>query len=361
MDETKPGGRHSLQVVARRTGMAPRAIRELDTDRESWSDADVERLLMLSRLVRLGRTPDSLRYRNDEELATLIALAEARATEGTRTGRLMPPETPVLERAVEAMLSTRSDELRRLLSASLATVGRTQLLHTLLIPLAAHLARLEAEGTLRSFHEHLAAACVNSVLPPDPTPTGAEPRGTVVLATPSGESHELELLVAAEVARGAGYGVRSLGTGVPVLRLAAVGEADPAPVVLVVSRPPVLDLLVEELTFLAGRWQGGPLLVHGRRAGEVGDRVRRKLRQRPSPHPVMPMRVVPGAADLDSLLRLPGAFEDDLTRTHPRAGTADAPERSPAPHRPTRPGAGPPREPRRPELLEGPGLHRSTP
>ena len=87
MSETRPDPadpRHPIKVVARRTGLTPDVLRvwekryravsptRLDTGRRLYSDADVERLLLLRRATLAGRRIGQVAKMPNAELEPLV-------------------------------------------------------------------------------------------------------------------------------------------------------------------------------------------------------------------------------------------------------------------------------------------------
>jgi methanogenic corrinoid protein MtbC1 len=90
------------------------------------------------------------------------------------------------------------------------------LLDGLLVPLLEHVGAHWREGTLRPVHEHLASMMVRRVL--DGVVEGASPplaTASVVVATPSGQIHELGALLVAASAATEGWRVTYLGADLP--------------------------------------------------------------------------------------------------------------------------------------------------
>src|SRR5690606_10217495 len=95
--------RHPIGVVARRTGMKPDLIRawerrynavepgRTETRRRSYSDGDIERLLLLRRVVSSGRGIGQVAHLSNRELRALLAEGSARAWAAPAGAAVPPP------------------------------------------------------------------------------------------------------------------------------------------------------------------------------------------------------------------------------------------------------------------------------
>src|SRR5690349_14240439 len=159
--------RHPLGVVARRTGLKPDLIRawerrygavepgRTDTRRRFYSDADIERLLLLRRVVNTGRSIGQVAGLSSQELQALIdeeppALPPPRQTLSSSHSPGSVDETAEsflhLCLAAAQRLDVRDLEVQ--IERASVALSRSNLLEKLLVPLMQRIGDLWHQGVL---------------------------------------------------------------------------------------------------------------------------------------------------------------------------------------------------------------------
>jgi MerR family transcriptional regulator, light-induced transcriptional regulator len=276
-----PAGHHPIGVACERTGLSPHVLRVWERryaavepartigGHRLYSDADIERLRLLA-LVTAGKRSISLvAHLPADELARL---AREDAEVRLRTGIL---DGPAAHRAVvakdvgEARALARSLDapgFERMLRRSLALMGVPSFLETVATALVRHTGEDRTAGRLAAGTEHLVAVTLRRVLegimPALHVPSDAP---NLLLATPAGDRHEIEAVMAAAAAAAEGWCVTYLGPGVPASEIAAAATNVSARAVgVTVPRVGGHDFLLGELRALQFRLSPGvPLLVGG--------------------------------------------------------------------------------------------------
>ena len=248
-----------MRVVTRRTGLSAEVLRvwerryrvvtpaRTQTGRRLYSDAEIERLHLLHRATLGGRTIGLIAALPNPALEELLRKdAEADLARPTRA----TPVRGTVSFPADRFVTEGLGALERLDPAALGAV-----LHraAIALPVVAFLEDVVAslldqvgtrwrEGTLRPVHGHLAASVVRRVLE---RATVAAPAAAphLLLATLTGQAHELGALMAGAAAAADGWTVTWLGANLPAtdiadaatrLRVQAVGlslvhpSADPA-------------------------------------------------------------------------------------------------------------------------------------
>lgn len=227
--------RNSIGVVARRTGLSQHVIRvwerrysairpsRTETRRRLYSDADVDRLRMLHRLTALGHPIGQMAHRPDEELKELLATAEALPA---------PPRPPVaavnaerpeayVEACQNAVLEMDAGALESVLMEACRALSQPVFLDEVVVPLLSWAGDAWQEGEIRIAHEHLLSACVAHQLGEmrnsRPAPQGAP---TLLIATPTGQLHELGAALIATVGAIDGWRIVYLGANLPADEIA---------------------------------------------------------------------------------------------------------------------------------------------
>jgi len=220
MSEHTP--RHRIGAVARATGISPESLRvwerryggappsRTDAGGRLYSDADIDRLRLIKRLLDRGQSPSQI-----------VPLGEA-ALRGmlSRLERQDEPSGPGLE----ALKARFLDHVNRLdMPAAHEVIARASLMleprvltMELMIPALRELGNRWASGDISVCHEHAASAVIRSVLG---LLLSSQPRHdglpVVVVATPVGEHHEFGALMAALLAASASWRPVYLGANVP--------------------------------------------------------------------------------------------------------------------------------------------------
>lgn len=240
--------KHSIGVVSRRTGLKPDVIRAWErrygavqpsrtvTNRRSYSDEDVERLLLLRQATMAGRQIGQVSDLSTDELRLLVAsdqAALARAPRGIHTNSDDAASSEShLSACLSAVENLNSQELQFQLDRAAVDLSHQKLIEEVMSPLLDQIGCLWEEGKLRITHEHMASSVIASFLgtvrlsfaPPDAAPP-------IVVGTPSRQHHELGALIAAATAASEGWRVTFLGANLPAEELAAAARQTAAGVV----------------------------------------------------------------------------------------------------------------------------------
>jgi methanogenic corrinoid protein MtbC1 len=246
MAETAPTAAHSIQTVSRRTGLTPDVIRAWErrygavepsrsaTRRRLYTDADVQRLLMLRRATLAGRRIGEVARLPLDELTRLVEedeTAEANAPQAPGpTGR--ESGNVHLTACLDAVKALDHEALESALRFAARELGTDALLEEVLVPLMHGVGDGWKNGSLQIYHEHMATTLIRSLLD---ALRSAQLRSfggpEIVVATPAGENHELGAMMAALIAAAEGWRVSYLGPDLPGSELAAAVELKQAKVV----------------------------------------------------------------------------------------------------------------------------------
>ncbi len=249
-----------------------------DGGQRLYSDADIRRLELLHRLTRAGHSIARVARLSSEELTLLAgpAPAPASALSGQSDGAREPePPKPgdepggdhsLYPQALAAVDGFDAERLGDVLERAIVSFGVPQALDRVVAPLLTEIGIRWRDGGLSVAHEHLATAVVRRVLGwvmASATVDAAAPG--VVVATPSGQVHELGAMMAAAAAAAEGWRVAYLGADLPVRDLALAAERIRADAVALSVVEPVDVTVVgrnlAELRTLLTR--GMPLIVGG--------------------------------------------------------------------------------------------------
>lgn len=262
---------HPIQVVSRLTGLSPHVIRVWEkrysavtpertgSNRRLYSDGEVERLRLLARATEAGHrigiiarlsTEDLRRLvatvlpgseatgmKADEQSGTSVAGVGGKDPEAGETGLAGAEGGDARALVAEALAATRgfrSEALRRALEQGVVRFGQNGVLHRVVHPLAREVGELWQSGMITAAHEHFASALIREFLL-----TGARPYALgegaprAVVATPSGQLHELGAVMAAAVASNVGWRTIYLGPSLPAAEIAGAAIQNRARAVLI--------------------------------------------------------------------------------------------------------------------------------
>lgn len=196
---------------------------------------------------------------------------EGRDSDAGREGEgEVPPGHEQVQAALQAISDFDSEHLPRALEQGMARFGMSGLLRWVVGPLAYEIGDRWQRGEMTAAHEHFASAVIRDHLlrgvRPFALPDGA-PR--VVVATLSGQLHELGAVMAAAVAASQGWRPIYLGVSLPAAEIAgAAAQNHAAAVMLSLVYPPDDPLVPTELSRLRRLLPGGAeIIVGGRAAG----------------------------------------------------------------------------------------------
>lgn len=263
--------RHPVRVVAARTGLSAHVLRAWErryaviapdrsgTGRRLYSDADIERLVLLRVLTAAGESISQLARLSDRELARM---AKAR---GPVPSISLAESEPWRVRALSAIQSIDAPTLRSELCRATLALGVPRFLAEVAAPVLVGVGERWHAGTLGIAEEHLATAVTREVLGWIRESSGAAPGAPgLVIATPAGQIHEGGALLAAAAAAAAGWRVTYLGANLPGKEIALAAERTGARAVALSLIHPAHDpRMGAELKAIRRGLSAGTLLLAG--------------------------------------------------------------------------------------------------
>jgi DNA-binding transcriptional MerR regulator/methylmalonyl-CoA mutase cobalamin-binding subunit len=206
----------ALRVASRLTGLSPDLLRAWERryavvvplrtpgGTRRYRARDLERLRRVKAAVDAGHRVSEVAQLEDEELEGLI---QARQT----------PDRSALEEALEAIRVLDAAAAERIVGQQLAGLGPIQFAREFALPLLNALGEGWAQGEVCVASEHLGTGLLRSMVGSGLRTTAATASAPpIVFATPSGELHEMGLLIAAVTTLGSGGNPVYLGPNLPV-------------------------------------------------------------------------------------------------------------------------------------------------
>jgi methanogenic corrinoid protein MtbC1 len=236
-----------------------------ETNRRRYSDADIERLLLLQRATQTGRSIGQIAHLTTERLRDLVSEDEAASSPSVPAADVRelsevpgsPRSGSHLDDCLEAVRQLDSTALERALMQARMALSQPIFIERLIVPLMETIGDLWRDGSLRIVHEHLTSAVVRTMLgglSTNPALSASAPK--IVVTTPTGQLHEIGALIVAHTAESDGWQVVYLGVNLPAEEIATAVQHHGAKVVALsvvypADDPRVADELLKLRRYLA--------------------------------------------------------------------------------------------------------------
>lgn len=285
---------YKIKVVGRLTDLSPHVIRawekrygiikphRTETNRRLYSDQEVEKLRLLSRLTSAGHAISDLADANLEQLHHLVQELNAaeHALPDERdipTGDLHRAEE-YLDACVEATLNLNGDKLERLLQQASVSLSKPRLLDDMISPLMRRIGEMWQAGDLRIAHEHLASAVVRTFLSGLLGSYRSAPQApTLVVCTLTGQHHELGSLMVSVRAASMGWRVTYLGANLPAEEIASAAlQLDARAVAISLVHPPGDSQVEQEIERLRKGLPKLSIIAGGRAADSYAKQLKKQ-------------------------------------------------------------------------------------
>jgi DNA-binding transcriptional MerR regulator/methylmalonyl-CoA mutase cobalamin-binding subunit len=255
---------HSIKSVVRLTGLSAHVIRiwekryaavqpnRTETNRRMYSLEHIERLTLLVGLTQAGHSIGAVAILPTEKLRELTDETGSLAGQGAKSSSQSSVSEGLLEECLAAVKSLDSSVLEDALIRGETELGAQGLLRRLIAPLAIAIGDLWREGMITAAHEHFATSIIRVFLSrPAKTFAKAEGAPVLVVATPSGQLHELGGLLVGASAANLGWHITYLGASLPAAEIAGAARQNRARAVALSLVYPEDDTRMEgELTRL---------------------------------------------------------------------------------------------------------------
>lgn len=237
---------YPVQVVVRQTGLTAHVLRawekrygavrptRSESGRRLYSDLDVRRLKLLSRITKQGHPIGNVATLPDEALENLAKQTTIPPAERSRGGKGPSDRerSAIVRDCIAAVQGFDTDGLNKILKRTVLEAGYTAAVRQVIAPLAQRLGDLWSEGTIQTSHEHFASGIVRTfLLDPARQYSGTPPNTALVASTLQGQLHELGVIMAAALAAERGWRVIYLGPSLPAFEIASVAIKSEARVV----------------------------------------------------------------------------------------------------------------------------------
>lgn len=232
---------HPIKAVVRRTGLSAHVIRiwekryqavqpeRTGTNRRLYSEDQIERLSLLRAITRAGHSIGPVAQLPTEKLRKL-------AEEAKSTDQRFPPaptaatrKTSIIDECIAAVETLDARALEAALKRGAMELGAQGLLQGVIAPLAQTIGELWRDGSITAAHEHFASAIIRIFLGHSAKPfAGSEHSPVLIVATPTGQIHELGALLVSAAATNLGWHVTYLGASLPAAEIAGAARQNRA-------------------------------------------------------------------------------------------------------------------------------------
>lgn len=280
--------RHSIKLVAQRTGLSPHVIRAWEKrygtvqpqrsegNQRLYSEDDIQRLALLKEATSAGHSISNVTHLPVLQLRSLLTGMPGPAPERSSSHFRSAPApsrnaSQLVEGARDAVARLDSADLERILDEGAVSIGQNALLTQVIAPLVQRIGDEWHQGTLKICHEHLASAVIRTFLGHAARSMALHPSAPVLLATtPAGQLHDIGAALAAAAASHQGWRVLFMGACLPAEEIASAARQNNSRVVaLSIVHPEDDPHLPEELRRLRRLLPATTRLVVGGRAIEA--------------------------------------------------------------------------------------------
>jgi methanogenic corrinoid protein MtbC1 len=199
------------------------------TNRRLYSDEQIERLSLLRDITREGHSIGHVARLPTDKLRELAR--ESHPTNGPASRALAaPPGAPTfLDECVGAVKSLDARRFEETLKRAATELGAQGLVQRVMAPLAQAIGDLWRDGSITAAHEHFASAVIRIFLGHAARPfAGTDSAPVIVVATPTGQIHELGALLVGATAANLGWHVTYLGASLPAAEIAGAARQNRA-------------------------------------------------------------------------------------------------------------------------------------
>lgn len=230
-----PANGHPIKLVAQRTGLSAHVIRMWEkrygaitptrtgTNRRRYAGQDIERLKLLKHAIQAGRSIGQIAHLSNEHLCDLIKQDNQAQGSVEKSDNHLHDTTyhSYITEALNAIEQLDAQVLSFVLSRAAVAFSQPLLIEQIIVPLMYQIGDLWQNGTLRVAHEHMAYAVIRAFLENlKPSYTSSTHAPCLVVATPSGQLHELGAIIVSTVAAADGWQVTYLGASLPAEEIA---------------------------------------------------------------------------------------------------------------------------------------------
>lgn len=228
----------TINYVARQTGLGIHAIRVWEkrygavqparaaNNRRLYSEKDVERLKLLRQATDAGHSIGQIARVSSSDLHRLLNESWADVAPSRQRARKKDAHRALLDAALAAITAINGPKFQDVLDRAAIELGSPAVLFDFIAPLTFAIGDAWRAGELSIVQEHFATNLIAVFLNIFARPfTTNESTPRLLIATPSGQHHELGAMLAAAAARSHGWTTTYLGAALPIEELLRAARA----------------------------------------------------------------------------------------------------------------------------------------
>jgi DNA-binding transcriptional MerR regulator len=257
-------GHFSIKAVAQATGLTVETLRAWErryevvqpnrdgSGRRTYTASDVARLRLLRTATELGHTISRLAALGNDELAKLVSDSGGHARISNARGQAY------VERALDATIHSDPSGVEEALTSAIALLPPNEAIHTVVVPLVREIGERWHRGEVSIAQEHMVTDIVRRlIISASRGYLRSDNAPCLVLATLSGERHEIGLLLCSWLASMRRYHTHYLGVDCPPEEIARFAtEVDASAVLVSMIMPESYVPVIEQLGSLAKHLHG---------------------------------------------------------------------------------------------------------
>ena len=291
------GKGYPIKVVSRMTGLSPHVIRvwerrydvvspeRTSSNRRLYNEANIQKLRLLKILVDYGYNISQIADLAVNQLEKMIGehSIESHVTEVTPpSSTLQVSMDSLVDDFFLAIRSLDAAVMEKILLSASVSFSQPQILEGLIIPVMERIGEEWQKGNFRIYHEHLVTTVIRTYLSDQLSSIHSATNSPgMIVATPSGQNHEIGALIVALTAAISGWNAMYLGTNLPAEEIAAVAQQkNSAAILLSIIYPPNDPILEKELIRLGELIPGNCQIIIGGRAASSYKNVMNKIKAR---------------------------------------------------------------------------------
>ena len=251
---------YAIKAVALRTGLTTHTIRvwerryevispeRTETNRRLYSEADIQKLLLLKKAIDAGHSIGLLSQMSDSEIKAVVKESNPPETRAAIPVDIedSSPESFVRE-ALEAAKQFEDGRLESILNRANVHFSQPTLIEDVIVPFLRQLGHKWSEGEYRVAQEHAATSVVRTFLGRLLSISRGAVNGPVIVsATLSGLMHEFGAMMAALTVAAQGWRAFYIGPNLPVEEMVYSFEQLNAEAIVVSIVFPPNDSVVED-------------------------------------------------------------------------------------------------------------------
>ena len=196
-----------------------------DTNRRLYSDKEIEKLVLLRKLIQFGHKIGNLASLSTNHLTDLLGKSEinnASVKEKVLGAETSEDYLTLLNECIDSIRKYSDKQLELILNEASVKFTQPIFIESIILPLMEKVGDYWKEGLLRVSHEHFASVIIRKLLTnlsDGYLVNESAPR--ILVTTPEGQYHEIGAIIATTLAASDGWQISYLGASLPAEDIAS--------------------------------------------------------------------------------------------------------------------------------------------